>query len=334
MLVSSHEVFKMRAWLALGVVAGSSWLTACGGGSSPQTPSSPPPTAPSGLAAGVTLSVLSGENGQSVGGARLVVAGRTYDADASGQVALAERVPFGSFVDVVATGFLDRQTLIRQAGDTRFVLWPRTTKSGLSEAYTTEIVYTAGTATPTPSGSSPLRRLRGGTTQVFIVVSEEIKQDNRAHLAHEEGVAMLNAALAGRAVYALAPTKPATGIVFESRVDPTDPVCTENDRILAFTVLNLQGGETTGGRVVFCDSDSTRREIVAHELAHTVGLQHSPDARELMARFYSPSSHRDFGSLEVLSMGLLFERHAGNRFPDNDRDVPASGNGTVTIVCD
>jgi hypothetical protein len=168
---------------------------------------------------------------------------------------------------------------------------------------------------------------------VFVVVSEAIRENSRAHLAHEEGVALLNAALAGRVVYALAPSRPASGIVFESRVDPADPVCAENDRILAFTALNLQGGETTGGRIVFCEGDATRKEIVAHELAHTVGLQHSPDARELMARFYTPSSRRDFGELEVLSMSLLLERHAGNRFPDNDRDVPASANGTVTIVC-
>lgn len=322
----------MRASLALGVVAVLPWLAACGG-STPQTPETPPPTPDAALAAGTTLSVVSGENGQSMGGARLVVAGRTYDADAAGQVALAERVPFGSFVDVVAPGFLDRQTLIRQSTDTRFVLWPRTTTSGLSEAYTTELVYTAGTATPGPSGSSPLRRLRSGTTQVFVAVSEEVKQDDRAHLAHEEGVALLNAALAGRVVYALAPSRPATGMVFDSRVDPADPVCAENTRILAFTVLNLQGGETTGGRVVFCGFDAVRKEIVAHELAHTVGLQHSLDARELMARFYTPNSHRDFRSLEVLSMSLLFERRAGNRFPDNDRDVPASGSGTVTIVC-
>ena len=293
----------------------------------------PPPTPDPALATGATLSVVSGENGQAIGGARLVVAGRTYDANTLGQVTLAERAPFGSFVDVVAPGFLDRQTLIRQAADTRFVLWPRTTTSGLTESYTTEIVYTAGTATPVPSGSSPLRRLRQGTTQVFVVVSEEIRMDDRAHLAHQEGVAMLNTALADRAVYALAPTRPATGVVFESRVDPADPVCTENERILAFTVLNLQGGETTGGRVVFCGLDAARKEIVAHELAHTVGLQHSPDARELMARFYTPNSHRDFGSLEILSMSLLFERRAGNRFPDNDRDLPASGRGTVTIVC-
>jgi hypothetical protein len=148
-------VFKMRAWLALGVLAVLPWLTSCGG-SSPQTPSTPPPTPDAALATGTTLSVLSGENGQSVGGARVVVAGRSYEADASGHVTLAERVPFGSFVDIVSPGFLDRQTLLRQAGDTRFVLWPRTTPSGLTEPYTTEIVNTAGTATPVPSGSSPL----------------------------------------------------------------------------------------------------------------------------------------------------------------------------------
>ena len=322
----------MRGSLALAVAALCPWLAACGG-PLPRAPSSPEPKLDAALAAATTLSVVSGENGQGLGGARLVVAGRTYDADANGQVTLAERVPFGSFVDIVAPGFLDRQTLIRRGEDTRFVLWPRTTTSGLSEAYTTEIVYTAGTATPAPSGSSPLRRLRQGTTQAFVALSEQINQDDRAHLAHEEGVAMLNAALADRVVYALAPSRPPTGVAFDSRVDSADPVCVENAGILAFTSLNVQAGETTGGRVVFCGLDAVRKEIVAHELAHTVGLQHSPEARDLMARFYTPSSHRDFGSLEVLSMSLLFERRGGNRFPDNDRDVPASGSGTLTIVC-
>jgi hypothetical protein len=277
--------------------------------------------------------VVSGENGQAIGGARLVVAGRSYDADAHGQVTLAERAPFGSFVDVVAPGFLDRQTLIRRGADTRFVLWPRTTTSGLSEAYTTQIVYTTGTATPPPPGSSPLRRLRLGTTQVFVAVSEQINQDDRAHLAHEEAVAMLNDALAGRVAYALAPSRPPTGVVFDAAVDTADPVCVGNTRILAFTVLNVQAGETTGGRVVFCGLGSLRREIVAHELAHTVGLQHSQNPREVMAAFAQPNGYRDFGVLEILSMDLLFERRGGNRFPDNDRDLPASGSGTVTIVC-
>jgi hypothetical protein len=322
----------MRGSLALGVAAALPWFAGCGG-PLPRAPSSPAPTADAALATGTILSLVSGESGQSIGGAHLVVAGRTYEADTLGQVTLAERVPFGSFVDVVAPAFLDRQTLIRRAGDTRFVLWPRTTTSGLTEAYTTQIVYTAGTATPAPSGSSPLRRLRLGTTQVFVALSEQVNQDDRAHLAHEEGVALLNAALAGRVVYSLAPSTPPTGIAFDSRVDAADPVCTENAGILAFTVLTLQADEIAGGRVVFCGLDAVRKEIVAHELAHTVGLQHSPEPRDLMARFYTPSSHRDFGSLEVLSMSLLFERRGGNRFPDNDRDVPASGSGTVTIVC-
>src|SRR5260221_655514 len=114
--------------------------------------------------------------------------------------------------------------------------------------------------------------------------------------------------------------------------DAADPVCVGNSRILAFTVLNVQAGETTGGRVVFCGLGSLRREIVAHELAHTVGLQHSPNPREVMAAFAQPNGYRDFGVLEILSMGLLFERRGGNRFPANDRDLPAPGTGPVTIV--
>jgi hypothetical protein len=324
----------MRSRLAVGaLVAGLPWLAGCGGSSpSTRTPvATPDPTA---LVAGTTLSVASGETGQAVAGAKVVIAARTYEADAGGQVTLAERAPFGSLVDVTAPGFLDRQTLIRRDASTRLVLWPRRTPSGIDETYTMVLVYTSGAVESTTRGSSPLRRLRLGTTQVVVVPSVEIQQDGQAREAHETAAATLNAAAAGRVLYAVAATKPQTGVVFDARIDPKEDLCASDRRVLAFTSLTIQSGEIIGGELVFCRVESARTSTVTHELGHTYGLQHSPDERDLMSAVYQPGFSRTTPSpAETLTMGLMMERRGGNRFPDNDRDLPASGTGRVTIVC-
>lgn len=279
------------------------------------------------------LTAVSGENGQPVGGARFVVAGRIYDADASGHVTLAEAAPVGGLVDVLKDGFLDRQSLVRSDRNPRLLLWPSTTAYGLTESYTAMLVYTAGTATPGANGGSPLRRLRQGTTQAFVSVSPEIAQDDRANSTHQSAVDMLNAAMGGRVVYSLAPTPPASGVVFDTRVDVADSICTSGQRVLAYTSVSLQAGEIVGGRIVYCGIDVARTSTVAHELGHTTGLQHSLDPADLMAAFKTDRQRDQFDPREILTMNLLLERRGGNRFPDNDRDVAPAARETLTIVC-
>jgi len=291
----------------------------------------PDPTA---LAAGTTFTVVSGENGEAVSGARMVIASRAYEADAGGSVTLAELVPFGSLLDVTSSSFLDRQSLIRRNASTRFVLWPKKTASGIDETYTRVLVYTSGAADSPPPGSSPLRRLRLGTTQVLVVPSQEIQQDGLAREAHEAAVATLNGATSGRVVYAVVPTKPQTGIAFDTRVAPDDGLCVSDRRVLAFTTLNLQSGEIVGGELVYCGLGAARTSTVTHELGHTFGLQHSPVDRDLMSAVYQPGySRAAFSGSEALTMALMLERRGGNRFPDNDRDVAAGATGRFTIVC-
>ena len=305
-------------------------LAGCGGGSA--SPSAPGTVTTDRLPAGTTITVVSGETAEAVGGARLVVAGRTLQADGRGQATLTEAVSVGSLVDVVAAGFLDRQTLVRSDRLTRYVLWPRTSASGVDETFTAEIVYTAGTLTPPASGSTPLRRLRAGTTRAYLVVSEQIHIDDGANAAHEAAVNAINEALRGRVVYALAPSRPSEGVVFESRVDPNDQDC-QGGQVRAFATVFLTGSEITGGRMVFCGLDAARTATVAHELGHTFGLQHSPDTRELMYMAFSASRNARFGDRESLAMQLLLERRGGNRFPDSDRDVSTSAERTLTIAC-
>jgi hypothetical protein len=313
-------------WIVLAAV-GVAAIAACGG-SQPSAPSAPP-TPDTSVSAGTTLSVASGETGQPIAGAHVVVSGRPYDTNSAGQVTLAERVPYGTLVDVTAPDFLDRQTLLRKNGARQFVLWPRSTPWGLNESYTAELIYTYGSADPPPVGSSPLERIRPGTKEAVVVVTDEIRQNDRVNEAHQIAVGHLNVALAGKITYVLSPTKPTTGVIFEARLDPADPVCA--DRVLAYSLMSYQSGEIVGGQVVYCRLDQADAALVTHELGHTTGLNHSPDTSDVMYAFLR---HVEFFSrAETLSLGMLFERPAGNRFQDNDRTVAASGSSTRTTVC-
>jgi hypothetical protein len=304
---------------------------ACGGSSGPSAPTTVPSPPATGLAAGTAISLVSGENGQPVAGAAVTVAGRAYASDGSGQVLLADAVAWGGLVDVVAPGFLDRQTVVRRNGATRVVLWPLVRGLGFDDAYVAELVYTAGTREPPPLGRSPLRRIRAGTTQAFVLLTPELWADEAARGAHETAVSLLSAASGARLVYAAGTTRPTSGVVFEAKVDPGDPLC--GDRTRAFTQATVSGNEITGGRVVYCSLDAARTSTVQHELGHTFGLQHSPHWRELMSGVFQGGRANEFGPRESLAMAMQLERLAGNRFPDSDRDVTASAGSITTIVC-
>jgi len=319
--------------LATLLLAALSWPGCAGsGGGSPHAPSAVATPPPNALAAGTSVSMVSGENQKPVAGARVILAGREYTSDAAGQVTLAEAVSFGSLVDVVVAGFLSRQTTLRSSGGTPFVLWPRATTSGLDEDFTAQIVYTWATSDPPAHGTTPLERPREGTTQAVVSLSQQILDDGAAHQAHAQAVDDLNAWLGSRMRYVLAGTPPASGVVFVARVDPADAECADGTRAYFLGDYNPRG-EITGGEVVYCSLDVARSATVSHELGHSVGLQHSYGRSELMTPFFSRSRNTGFSAREGLVMNLLFERRAGNMFPDSDRAVSGAAMRSRKIVC-
>jgi hypothetical protein len=324
----------MTRHLSLFAVAGLALLgLACGGESRPYAPSSvaalpagpPPGTA---VNAGTVLSVTVADTGEPALEATVRVGSHTYASDGSGRVVLEDGTTEGSPMEITAPGTLERQTLLRSSTPV-LSLWPRTSTSGLDEEYTRQIVYTWDkNAGP---GASPLYRLSG--TQAVLVPSAALMGDSRVVAAHQHAANEVNAAAAGSVRYSVAAQAPPGAVVINTVLDPSDQGC--KDRVLAFTSIRLRNtGEISSAKIVFCNEGSTRDGTVVHEVGHSFGMGHSPDPNEVMHAYKLQRQPLGFGARESLVMRLMLQRRGGNRFPDNDRGVTATGGERdVVIVC-
>jgi matrixin len=303
-----------------------------GGGTGPTNPGTPTPTAaPSGPSpAGTVLSIVSGETGAPVAGASVTVAGRAYVANSGGQVVLAETAAENASVEVSSGAFLERQSLLRSPAATRFTLWPRSSPTGIDEDYTATLVYTDVGGAVGTKGMAELTRLRGAFNQVFIIPSAAIQADATAMAAHQQAAAALTAATGSQIVYVVAAQRPATGIVFNTEINPGDTNCT--DRTLAFTSFTTRDSEIFGGRLTFCNVEASSTTVM-HELGHTFGLQHSRERTDVMYAFLLPDRPANYTPREVLTMNLMLQRRGGNLFPDNDRGVTARSVRETVIRC-
>lgn len=318
----------------------------CGGDRGPSTPT---PVLPSqDIPAGTVLTVVSGETGRPVSGATVTVAGRSSIADAAGELRLAEPVPRGALLDIVSAGFLDRQTTMRSMASTRFSLWPKTSVTGLNEHTTAELAYTAASSCcPAQSlGTQPLRRVLPTIESFAVVLDERYRAIGDVRAAIEHGASLASAASGGRVVFMPADTSAGWRIAVTSGPDPLN-----RPNVAAFAERDLDGqGNITGGRVVFVMADylsarfarqehQTLVTIVAHELGHMLGLGHSStpgvmsilDGRGTNYAFFA--AKHDFSSTEKLVLGLMYDRRAGTRFPDNDRQAAATSVRRDRIVC-
>ncbi|HET8646548.1 MAG TPA: hypothetical protein VFO85_13730, partial [Vicinamibacteria bacterium] len=213
----------------------------------------------------------------------------------------------------------------RSPSSTSFSLWPRSSPVGLDESYTRDLVY----SWEGEPGSSPLYRVSGG--QAFLVPSPELLADPQAVAAHQQAADQVNAAVSSVVRYSVSAHAPAGAVVFNTVVDPGDKGCEE--RVLALTSIRLRAGEISSGRIVFCTPAAARDGTVVHEVGHTFGMGHSPDADEVMHAYKLLRQPHGFGAREALVMRLMLQRRGGNRFPDNDRGVIAAAEGDRTITC-
>ena len=315
-----------RQWIAVPMLA----VLAAGCGSNGPSAAStvlPPPPAPGDVGAGTVLKITGAETGHAVSDATVFVAGRPYSSDGDGHVVLEQGSAEGTPMDISAPAMLDRRTLLRSS-TTALTLWPRTSATGLDEEYTRQLVYTWDkNAGP---GASPLYRLSGA--QAVLVPSAALMSDPRVVAAHQHAADEVNAATGGAVRYSVAARAPAGAIPIETLLDPADAGCKE--RVLAFTSIRLRSnGEIASAKIVFCNEPATRDTTVVHEAGHTFGMGHSPDAGEIMHAFKMRGQADGFGARESLVMRLMLQRHGGNRFPDDDRNVTATRAREVVIVC-
>ncbi len=288
----------------------------CGGekNSSPVSPSTPVlPRVPA------SVVLMSGETGQPAAGATVVIAGQSLRADASGQVMVPPGVNVGAFVDLVVPGFLDRQTSLRE-GTTppRLTLWPRTSPTGLDENFTAILVYTS-TAEGAPIGGLGLRRIRAGTTAVYVVLSDNLLNDAASVAWHQLGADSINVATGGRLIYQLSTNPPPGAVIINASYDPTNTGCGATTR--GFSSSRVSGGEITGGSIVYCVPGAPRTGTVVHEMGHSFGLLHSPNRTDLMYFSFVSGRSEIYTPREALAMRLMMDRPAGTRFPDNDRET-------------
>jgi hypothetical protein len=305
---------------------------ACGdGGRQPNAPAPVATPSPAGVAAGSVLTVVRGDSGAPIDAAVVTVAGQTYVADSTGTVRITSAAALGALVDVTAPSVLDRQTVVRSGDAPRLALWPRTTPSGIDESFTIAIVYTTATLEGGPPGGDALRRHAPETQAVVVVPSTAILDDPVSHAAHVTAVQRLTVAHRGAITYALARDRPASGVVFDARLGP-DPACGE--RVAAFARVRLRADVIIDGEIVYCSQDAARSVgVVVHEMAHTSGLRHSNDPRDVMFGMSVRNRAADLSAREADVLSLMMQRRAGNRFPDTDRDIAGSAEREEVIVC-
>ena len=273
------------------------------------------------LQAGIPLVLVSGDDDQPVAGASVVVGSERFVSDANGRVDLG--VALDGDVEIDAAHFLTRETALPQTR--RLTLWP--TGPAYPEDYVRHLLYKEAASTraePSLAADAPLRRIMAGA--VIVVLDEALWNDRAARGAHERAVSLLNEATGGAVRFELR-TSARTGVTFRAYVDGGVAA------VGALTFRDLVRNEITGGRIVYANPDAARSErFVTHELGHALGLQHSLRPSDLMYFSAAEKALASFSDQERLSIRLLLQRRAGNRYPDNDRVVTGSSGQVETSV--
>lgn len=285
------------------------FLNGCGG-DSPSSPTSTP-AAP----ATTTLTVVSGEGGAPVIGAKVNVGGQTYITKSNGTVEVSGSLS-GTLLNIDINGgsdFLKRQT--RYRGGSTFDLWLIT--DGISRAYLRELVYSE-------QYNPGARLIRLVSSKVSVVLPPSWRTDEKIVKAHRRAISTLNAAQGGIR-FRLDTEETAHDVRIYSVLDTTRSG-------LALSYLDVSGYAIVGGRIVYTKYRNAQIwNLAAHELGHFFGLGHSIDRRDMMFRLVA-----DFSVKEKRTMRMMLKRPPGNKFPDNDRAATFQRTAPTTtqvIVC-
>lgn len=301
------------------------------GGNSPAAPSAAAPI-PTPTPAPAVLTISGGDTGLPVPGAQVIVAGVPRVTDSAGQVRLENPVA-GVTVDIIAAGYFDRQTLVREGASSprQLTLWPREPPLHLfDEAYTRTLVYTSSSFGSEGAGTS-LARLGTGTTQVRIVLTSELFADSDSRFFHQFAADAMNTAVGGLFRYSVGSEGVAGSLNVSVAVNPGGVNCTGS--IAAFASVGTNGaGAITSASITYCDIRFARSgRFILHEMGHTMGLRHSGIRSDVMNAFPAVDVFTD---RELLIMKLMYQRPPGNVFPDNDRATAGlASNRLETMVC-